>query len=74
MPRAGRGPGAGARVRIGWQSGRRSPFDVEGRQNPSCAGRWEASGAVCTLAVAPRTVVASGSSFGGVDLFGFFSF
>lgn len=62
---AGRGPGAGARVRIGWQSRRRSPFDVEGRQNPSCAGRREASGAVCTLAVAPRTVVASGSGFGG---------
>lgn len=47
---------------------------MEGRQNPSCAGRWEASGAVCTLTVAPRTVVASGSSFGGVDLFGFFFF
>lgn len=39
VPRAGRGPGAGARGRIGWRRARRSPFDVEGRQNPSCRGQ-----------------------------------
>lgn len=67
VPRAGRGPGAGARGQIGWQRARRSPFDVEGRQNPSCRGQ-RAGPSACSLWPPEQLLLLALLAVGGSNL------